>query len=917
MTRKQSLYASAPGVALLGTLIAIAPAGAQERPPCGSCLSVAAHPSALPPGTPTGALALVVRPGELEDLKDARLDVLAARAVLLEPDGTGTGEARAFAARRLLADLRGRFPSARLGIVGAARLLDDLLEHELAPYLDLVVAPEPGTATRERWERAYPGLRIWKAAPLGAFDDLLAASTEAADGGLLIWPPPPITLGLLEDLRQLAELLPEGLVRAADGPAQCHPAEACRIDAYQRADTRETMLVVRRVAGAHAALVAPAQARDLWAIGAAEAGGPDRRGVRPLVPALPDAAGLARFEWPPGVTAVLLRLPPDERGIVEDVRVLGARQLTAAEIVARHQAAAARQTHRVRELVTHARSTVTFEIPAFPAPVTVQAETTLFQGSAPTELVQRQIRVNGVAFTSNGVPRLPIIEPERVAAPPLAITLTRAYQYTRAGRETLRGRETYVIAFVPTAEAVGESLFSGRAWIDRATFALLRVDAVQTNLRGPITSSQQIEDFREEAIEGEPVWLLDRSELRQIYQGAGLTTPVHRVMVVDRHEINPLDMEARRRAAYASSDIMLRETPGGLRYLQRTPAHDEAAASRVIAGRATRVRTLAGGIIVDPNITRLLPFAGVNYTDFDLLGSGAQLNAFFGGAYGQVAFSAPSLGGTRWQLRGAGFAMLARYNDRAFRDGRERYEENIRQRPAHTSIGVTRPLTSRTALHAAYLFDYIGLSEGDTTAPSFIVPSDLVVHGARLALETQRAGWRMEGWWSPARRAGWRAWGRPDGSDYRARDASFQRFGVSAARPWVIGPRALLRAEAAWMGGHDLDRFSRYSFGTFENRLRGYPSASIRYDRGAVLRTAAVWQPPGRVRLDLFGDAALVRDPGFGTAYRGYPGFGAAVEAPGPFGLLLGAEWGYGIRGLNRDGTRGTHVIRVTAYKIF
>ncbi len=42
-----------------------------------------------------------------------------------------------------------------------------------------------------------------------------------------------------------------------------------------------------------------------------------------------------------------------------------------------------------------------------------------------------------------------------------------------------------------------------------------------------------------------------------------------------------------------------------------------------------------------------------------------------------------------------------------------------------------------------------------------------------------------------------------------------------------------------------------------------------------------------------------------------------ALEAPGPFGLLLGAEWGYGIRGLNADGRRGTHVIKLTAYKVF
>jgi hypothetical protein len=125
------------------------------------------------------------------------------------------------------------------------------------------------------------------------------------------------------------------------------------------------------------------------------------------------------------------------------------------------------------------------------------------------------------------------------------------------------------------------------------------------------------------------------------------------------------------------------------------------------------------------------------------------------------------------------------------------------------------------------------------------------------------------------------------------------------------------RLEAAWMDGRDLDRFSRYAFGTFDNRLRGYPSASVRYDRGVVGRSALVWQASPRLRLDGFFDAAVVRDPGFGPADRGYAGVGAAAEMPMPFGWLSAVEWGLGVQGRNTDGSRGTHVVRVTAFKIF
>ena len=99
--------------------------------------------------------------------------------------------------------------------------------------------------------------------------------------------------------------------------------------------------------------------------------------------------------------------------------------------------------------------------------------------------------------------------------------------------------------------------------------------------------------------------------------------------------------------------------------------------------------------------------------------------------------------------------------------------------------------------------------------------------------------------------------------------------------------------------------------------MRGYPSALIRYDRGGVVRGALAWAAGRFVRLDGFLDSATVRDPGFGRGLRTYTGIGAAVEAPAPFGTLVAVEWGYGLRGVNADGSLGTHVIRISAFKVF
>lgn len=641
-----------------------------------------------------------------------------------------------------------------------------------------------------------------------------------------------------------------------------------------------------------------------------------------------------------GERRVAYRLPNDPRQVLADlaaiqgsldpVNVVALRPLTVDEIVARHQAAAARQAADVHALISIGAMTLAFEAPGFAAPVTIASRATIFAGDGRTEIEQRDVRVNGLGYAGGKVPRLPIIEPERVASPPLAITLTDVYRYELEGEDTIDEARCYVVRFEPRRGGTRQTLFQGRAWIDAATFGMVRVAAAQTGLRGPIVSSEQDDRFR---MTGDGLWLLARSDVRQMYEGAAHRTPIHRVLTLETHEVNPPDFHQRLRAAHASPAIMLADTPQGFRYLQ--PPNDNRSTvaggvqteegRRPEATRAENIRMVALGAIVDPNITRPLPFAGLSYVDFNLFGTGTQFSGFFGGTYGQLAFSVPSLGGTRWQLAGRAFGIASSYNDRAFEAGRERYEHDIRQRPAHASAWLLRPLAPRLTFRAGYEFDYTHFSAADVTSPAFVVPADQVAHTLRLALEGQRAGWTASVWWAPARRSGWRRWGLEDptsaapaaSTEYRSGHRDFQRYGAAVARPLALSPRLAARFEAAWMSGHDLDRFSRYTFGTFDNRLRGYPSALIRYDRGAVVRAAAAWSAARWLRADGFVDSAWVHDPGFGRGLRRYTGVGAAAEIPAPFGTLAAIEWGYGFQGVNSDGTRGTQVFRVTAYKVF
>ena len=888
----------------LATLLIAAAAGAQVlRPPCAQCIGVVIDPGqTVAIEGPLNGLSVVIKvfPGALASTKNAldavrqqggapgllitgappdSLDADAlTRAVQVFVDVTRAEEGirasddeLAFRLKTLLTQARGTAPDVKLGLIVTPTQRAALRDRDIGPYVDFIAE----SAAKEQGVPVWPRAGQMYARVFTSSADAAQASTDVARW---LWLAPADVIAartFVRDLAQARPLLVADLVPGGTAEVYCGRQA---VPTYLHPTTLDTIALVVDCAASSIRTASTSAERIRLSTG-----------------------------------DEIVRVAAAEGQFASDVSVMGHRALSVEEVIARHQAAVARQRTLVKTLISYGSMTLTFEAPGFTAPIVISSNTRMFEGAGRTEIEQQSVLVNGVDFASRGgIPRLPIIEPERVASPPLAITLSDVYRYSLAGRGRAGDTDSYVVDFEPVDPS--RPLFRGRAWIAVDGFSMVRVAATQTGLRGPIVSSEQVDEF-ERTPEG--IWLLARSEVRQLYEGAAHRTPIHRVLALTRHVINPPDFDAQQRAAYASGSIMLRDTPQGFRYLRRDPEASRAAREEpVVTKAAQNVRTLAMGVIVDPNISHPLPFAGLSYVDFNLFGTGTQLNAFFGGTYGQLAFSVPSIGRTRWQLAGRAFGIASSYNDRAFVDGRELYEWNITQRPAHASVWTLRPLTPRFTIRTGYELDYTQFGASSVTAETFTVPADQVAHSIRIALEGQRAGWSGSLWWAGARRSGWRQWGT-EADDYSPGDADYQRYGVMIARPFVLTPTLVSRVEAAWMSGQDLDRFSRYAFGTFDNRLRGYPSALIRYDRGGVVRTALAWSARKRFRVDGFVDSAYVHDPGFGSGLRSYTGVGAAIEVPAPMGMLAAVEWGYGFQGVNSSGRKGTQVVRVSAFKIF
>lgn len=911
---------------MLAILSGTVHAAEQDAIPCAACVTLAVAPdearAIAGDGVRLSDLPIIVSTGAIDDALRAAVDRLqrAGAAVgvelplrtlasidpgqiplvqfaLVDARGSGVlGDEPRFLLRSFATAMRAAHAEMRLGLDVLPGQLADPSIASLAAYFDIVVsAAGAGAALASH----FPGAEIWTAvsSPASTIADLVAAPRLPGSDQVISR----LATGreqLATNIVELRPILPAGLTALPDVAIACDGG--CDAATYLHPQTLDAVALVRPRGPVTRLTVAPAAAA-VTVFGDVRS---ERQGAQIDLPSLTTPFVVRIRGWRGSTEDVF----------ASDVQVRGARQLRVDEIVARHQAARRRQDAFVHTLIAGGSTVLTFQVPGFAAPFTITAATRVFTGAGDTTVEQTKIHVNGldIARGAKDVPRLPLLEPERASTPPLAIALTEAYRYELRGRDRIDGRETYVVAFAP--RATNRTLFAGRAWIDAATFGVVKTDAAQTALRGPIAASRQVDEFERVEIGSAALWLLRRSEAFQIHAGPSESTPIHRVVVFDRHEVNRADYDARLDAALRSNAVMLRDTTQGYRFLLPHEPGSGGEVRRVSASSVDRITTAVAGGLFDPNISVPLVFAGVSYVDFNLFNTGTQLNAFFGGTYGRFSWSTPPLFGV-WRLTGDGTGIALSYNDRAFRGGLERYEENVRQRPAQVSLALLGAIAPALRVRAGYELGYTRYAPATTTDPGFIVPASTPVHGARVAIEAERGPWSAVGWLTIAQRQTWTPWGMtpaPAQLDQRR----FERFGGTLARSIVWSPRAVARVEAAFTSGRRLDRFSRFAFGSFDNPLRGYPSVSIRYDKGMAFRSAATWTPASRVRIDGFGDLGVVRQPD-DRRVRAFPGVGAAIETPAPFGWLAAVEWGYGLKGVNTSGSTGTHVIRVTGYKVF
>ncbi|HUP40019.1 MAG TPA: hypothetical protein VM115_07865, partial [Vicinamibacterales bacterium] len=507
-----------------------------------------------------------------------------------------------FAMKLAATEARSTRPAIRIALGGAlvedAAALATVYTSELAPYIDLLVVADSAVAPAREVQ-----------ARVDASATLAVAGTSR-----------PVIESLLEDLGsnvalrawQAADVVDE--VRALEPIASLLTSDITRLDAAATqlrlsigdrdvtTTQRLRMLFDERTFATYLVYWGDASAQPLRVSATLSMGGtPVVRDVlrRTRTPARNytrvDVTGAVRLEVPLTGGPMVLDFNEGATEVFADRSdVSAAQSLSVAEIIARHQAQQRAQDLAVRNYSADARMEQHFRPTMADSGYDVVTENRYFVSSTDIEWEELSFSVNGAKWGADRPP-FPLLQAEKVLSLPLQLRFDTDYRYELRGTETVNEFDCYVIAFEPVAS--GKALYRGTVWIDRTTFARVRVQTVQSGLPAPVVSNDETHYYTPVAtIGGRQIFLFTRMSARQILMVAGRNVLVEKAVEFTDVQVNRRDFELARQAARASSRVMYKETDQGLRH------YIKEGEVRVVSARpSSSVKAMAMGVTIDPS----------------------------------------------------------------------------------------------------------------------------------------------------------------------------------------------------------------------------------------------------------------------------------------------------------------------------
>jgi hypothetical protein len=600
--------------------------------------------------------------------------------------------------------------------------------------------------------------------------------------------------------------------------------------------------------------------------------------------------------------------------MMERSGVTAVKALSIDEIIARHQQQQRAQDAIVRSYVAHARMQQHFRPTVadngMSSSYDVLTENRYFVAGSDVEWEELSFSVNGAKWGADR-PAFPLLQPEKVLSLPLLLRFDQAYRYRLEGSERVDDYDCYVVGFEPVrADA---ALYTGTVWIDKKTFARVKVQAVQGGLSAPVISNEEIQRYSPVAVGNRPVFLFTALTARQIVLIAGRNLLVEKSVEFSGFHVNAEDFDRERASARESDRVMYRETDAGLRYYVKEDGR------RVVSDRpTTHAKAMAIGTTIDPSYSFPLPMFGIDYLNFHFGSPNQQLAVLFAGVLAAGNVQRSRIGNTHLDASVDFFAIAAPSSDLVYSPAQELATERLLTWPLTTGFNLGWQATPFQKLSFQYQFRFDAYVRDRTTSEAFDVPSSTVTNGIGGAYELRRGGYSflLNGTWYD--RASWKPWGVRQPGEFHAATTTpgrYEKYSGSLSRDFFMGPFQKIHVNGAWFGGHDLDRFTEYQFGMFDDtRIHGVPASGVRYGELAMARGSYSLNIFEQYRLELFLDRAWGRvDPGHGV-WDPITGFGIAGNTRGPWNTILRLDFGKSFLP-DRYGPLGSTVVQVLLLK--
>jgi len=600
------------------------------------------------------------------------------------------------------------------------------------------------------------------------------------------------------------------------------------------------------------------------------------------------------------------------------VEVKGGVDLKIEEIIARWQQNREAQKQRLQNYLASSFMSLHFEStnlgPGFD--VSMQLEQ-FFSRDGQMEIAQKEFYVNGVKFGKNHEFPLPQIEPEKVLTQPLELKLNERYDYKLLGTEQVNGAMCYVIGVEPRvldksrAKLPDEALYSGKIWIDGATFREVKQYLSQRGAKSNVLVNTETQIF--ELVSdpnGHQFNLLRSISAQQLLNAAGRDFVVQRKVQFSNYRINSPEFSGALAEEHSSDDPMFRDTDEGLRSLHKKGGE------RVLVDKSVkRIESLIAGAMYGGTFNFPIPFLGISIADFDFHHTGAQLSTFFAGPILVSDLSKQYRPRFRLALDLALSGLPG--ENRIYSNNTELLQGEVWTWEQTTGLRASWQASTHLSVTANTYLAYDNFLRTSSAAEVYELPRNGLNVLPGLEIKYNRKGYVFDAQGTRGERINWRPFGcsslalPPAGCGSSSSSPppqntlltqrpqnAFTLYNADLNKDYYIGKFTKGGWDMSYWGGNQLDRFSRY-FPSFLSspRLHGIPPGTDSFDAIAMANVHYGFHLLDFMKIDGMYAYARARNQEESLRFRKFDGLEVNFNTPGPLGTLMQGTVSYALDG--------------------